>query len=49
MTANAPFLNAPLLALLHLTIAVLQQRAAAADRAIARELAWQYLAEAGAR
>lgn len=48
MTAPAPFLNAPLLALLHLAIAVLQQQATAADRAIAEALAWRVLA-GGAR
>lgn len=35
MTAPAPFLNAPLLALLHLAIAIYEQQLAAAERAIA--------------
>lgn len=34
MTAPAPFLNAPLLALLHLAIAVYEQQLKAADAAI---------------
>ena len=41
--STAPFLNAPLLSVLHLAIAVLQRRIAEVQRAIADELALRVL------